>query len=366
LATRSWAANKTKTSDRDAPPRPEASSDRLRFLLLGRCAFLGTSAELQSDGPVRGSRDQSQPASGHQRETEIDILSTHGPTDGRHDSGSAPTWLVLADVGWPGLGDASTAVATVAVGSTFVRLLRELRPVLAVVWCPPAAPVEVLAAVAERRERPSLRLIFLNEPRDVAARLEALALGFDEALPASIDPVELAGRAHLLLDGARAGSGVDRQIRIADGVVLDLVGRRVQRQGRDVLLRPKEFALLAVLATHPGRVFSRDQLVDRIWGATYAGGPRTVDVHIRWLRAKIEEDPARPVHVTTVRGTGYRLDPPESRGLRIDSVNQSLTNDKGMVHPATGQFRCCLVPELRRSELPTPAGEPHRRKRRKR
>ena len=193
----------------------------------------------------------------------------------------------------------------------FVRLLRELRPVLAVVWSPPAEPIELLAAVAERRQRPALRLIFLNEPRDVAGRLEALALGFDEALPATIDPVELAGRAHLLIDGARAGSNADRKIRLANGVLLDLVGRRVRRQGKDVHLRPKEFALLAVLATHPGRVFSRSELLDRIWGSAYAGGPRTVDVHIRWLRAKIEEDPARPAHVITVRGTGYRLDPPE-------------------------------------------------------
>ena len=252
-----------------------------------------------------------QPASGHQRETEIDTLSAHAPSGGHQPPESSQTWLVLADVGQPAIGDAPTAVATVAVGSTFVRLLRELRPVLAVVWSPPAEPVEMLAAVAERRQRPALRLIFLNEPRDVAGRLEALALGFDEALPASIDPVELAGRAHLLLDGARAGSDADRAIRIADGVLLDLVGRRVRRQGKDVHLRPKEFALLAVLATHPGRVFSRSELLDRIWGATYAGGQRTVDVHIRWLRAKIEDDAARPVHVITVRGTGYRLDPPE-------------------------------------------------------
>jgi DNA-binding response OmpR family regulator len=209
------------------------------------------------------------------------------------------------------LGDASTGVASVALGSTFVRLLHELRPVLAVVWSPPAAPVELLAAVAEQRQRPALRLIFLNEPADVTGRLEALALGFDEALPASVDPVELAGRARLLLDPGQHGSDPHRQIPIADHVQLDLVGRRVRRHGAEVHLRPKEFALLALLATHPGRVFSRVELVDRIWGATYAGGSRTVDVHIRWLRAKIEEEPARPAHVITVRGTGYRLDPPE-------------------------------------------------------
>ena len=95
-------------------------------------------------------------------------------------------------------------------------------------------------------------------------------------------------------------------------MALDLVGRRVRRAGVDVHLRPKEFALLALLASDPGRAFSRSELVDRAWGSAYTGGNRTIDVHIRWLRAKIELDPARPAHVITVRGTGYRLDPFEA------------------------------------------------------
>ena len=276
----------------------------LRFLLLGRCALLWHIG--------RTSTSTTQPARGRQREIAIDTLSTPGLAGPAQRPGSPPTWLVLADTGREVLGDASTGVATVALGSTFVRLLHELRPALAVVCSPPAGPVELLAAVAERRQRPALRLIFLNEPRDVAGRLDALALGFDEALPTSVDPVELAGRAHLLIDpGRRLGSDPARHIAVATDVQLDLVGRRVRRHDVEVHLRPKEFSLLATLASDPGRVFSRDKLVARIWGPTYAGGPRTVDVHIRWLRAKIEEDPGRPVHVITVRGTGYRLDPPE-------------------------------------------------------
>ena len=239
------------------------------------------------------------------------MLSAQVPARLGPSPSTLPTWLVLADSGRPVLGDLSSGVATVALGSTFVRLLHELRPALAVVWSPPGAPVELLAAVAERRQRPALRLIYLNEPADVEGRLEALALGFDDALPASIDPVELAGRANLLLDGCRFESDAARHIPVANDVLLDLVGRRVRRHGTDVHLRPKEFALLAMLASDAGRVFSREELVERIWGPTYTGGTRTVDVHIRWLRAKIEADPARPIHVITVRGTGYRLDPPD-------------------------------------------------------
>jgi two-component system OmpR family response regulator len=221
------------------------------------------------------------------------------PSSPASEIATPATWLVLAAHGRPAVSAAGQVeVATVADGSLFVRLLRDLRPCLAIVSLPPAGSTELLAAVAERRKRPALRLILVNDPADVAGRLDALALGFDDALPATVDSVELVGRAHLLADGRRI-----------PGVVLDLVGRRVRRGGADVHLRPKEFALLALLASDPGRVFSRSELVDRAWGPAYTGGSRTIDVHVRWLRAKIERDPARPIHVITVRGTGYRLDP---------------------------------------------------------
>ena len=223
----------------------------------------------------------------------------------------AAPWLVLAMDGSPGFLAAEGAgpVTRVAVGSVFIRMLREITPRLVVMSAPPAGAAEMLAAVAERRRRPTLRLVLLNDPSDVSGRLRALALGFDEALPASVAPEELVGRAQLLLD-APSRAPATPQIAIAPGVQLDLGGRRVRRAGTEIHLRPREYALLAVLATHPGRVFTRRELVDRAWGAGYTGGPRTVDVHVRWLRAKIEQDPERPAHIVTVRGAGYRLDPP--------------------------------------------------------
>jgi DNA-binding response OmpR family regulator len=223
-------------------------------------------------------------------------------------------WLVLASASDRNvLVEVSSGhVITVAAGSEFVRLLRELAPRLVVVSSPPAGPAELLAAVAERRRRPGSRLVLLNQPSDVAGRLRALAQGFDEALPLSIDPEELTGRAlHLLLDDGRLGAFDPGPIEITPGVHLDLLGRRVRRSGVEIHLRPREYALIAHLATHPGRVFTRRELVTHAWGAGYSGGSRTVDVHVRWLRAKIERDPARPAHLVTVRGVGYRLDPPE-------------------------------------------------------
>lgn len=222
---------------------------------------------------------------------------------------SAARWLVLAEAGRSPLATDAEGGTTVSSRDEFVRLLRVLQPRLAVVSCPPASATEILAASAERHRRPALRLILLTEPGDITSRLDALALGFDDALPMSVDPRELLGRVRLLLGVRRRPTASDRNVAIAPGVVLDPVGRRVHKDGAEVHLRPKEFALLALLASDPGRVFSRSELVDRAWGPAYTGGSRTVDVHVRWLRAKIERDPARPRHVVTVRGAGYRLDP---------------------------------------------------------
>ena len=89
-------------------------------------------------------------------------------------------------------------------------------------------------------------------------------------------------------------------------VTLDLAQRRVKRAGKELALKPKEFDLLRFLARHPGHVYSREQLLDQVWGIGFVGEQRTVDVHVRWLREKIEEDPAKPRLIETVRGVGYR------------------------------------------------------------
>jgi DNA-binding response OmpR family regulator len=96
---------------------------------------------------------------------------------------------------------------------------------------------------------------------------------------------------------------------VADGYELDLVARELRHDGRLVHLRPREFDLLATLAANPGRAFTRSQLIDLAWHLDGGIGPRAVDVHVHWLRAKIEPRPAQPVHLVTVRRFGYRLDP---------------------------------------------------------
>ena len=86
---------------------------------------------------------------------------------------------------------------------------------------------------------------------------------------------------------------------------LDLASHRLTRDGRDVEMTPKEFALLAFLIRHPGQVFTRDQLLEQVWGYDYGGETRTVDVHVHWLRGLIETDSGHPAFIHTVRGVGY-------------------------------------------------------------
>ena len=92
---------------------------------------------------------------------------------------------------------------------------------------------------------------------------------------------------------------------VAGPLRIDLAGRRVNCRGQELELQPKQFDLLTYLVRNRGTVLTRDQLLHNVWGYDYAGDTRTVDVHVRWLREKLEEDPANPKLIQTVRGVGY-------------------------------------------------------------
>lgn len=104
-------------------------------------------------------------------------------------------------------------------------------------------------------------------------------------------------------------SSTDRCLPVASGFDLDMVARELRHDGRAVHLRPREFELLATFAANPGRALSREQLVELAWDGNRDVGLRAVDVHVHWLRTKIEARPGRPVHLITIRSFGYRLDP---------------------------------------------------------
>jgi DNA-binding response OmpR family regulator len=231
------------------------------------------------------------------------------PIEPAPDRTRSSAWLALA-VDGPAFSLAGYGGAVVVVGSDerFVRALNDERPRVAILSVPPAGLEALVAAAEHRRRRAGLRLVLINHPADIAGRLQALERGFDDALPNTISPEELAGRIAILVARRRQRPG--GHLSVAADTELDPVAHRIRRGGRDVHLRPKEFALLALLATHPGRVFSRRELIDRVWGTGFEGDPRTIDVHVRWIRSKIEADADHPANLVTVRGAGYRLDPP--------------------------------------------------------
>jgi DNA-binding response OmpR family regulator len=190
---------------------------------------------------------------------------------------------------------------------SFIEAARSLSRGVVVVQSPPADGTVIRAVAAARRRRSAMRALLASAPEQISERLDALADGFDDAVPSSMDALEIAGRIIVLRERCRRGARTS--IRVADGVVLDLGARVLRRDGRVVHLRPLELRLLEELARHAGRPVSRAALLRRVWGGQASSGSRTVDVHIRWLREKLEPRPEAPVHLLTVRGFGYQLEP---------------------------------------------------------
>lgn len=110
--------------------------------------------------------------------------------------------------------------------------------------------------------------------------------------------------------GDSVGGIAPRQVLVSDDLSIDLEARTVAISGHEVKMKRKEFDLLAFLASHPTRVFSREALLEAVWGYGYVGGTRTVDVHVRWLREKLEQAPAEPRFIQTVHRAGYKFGRP--------------------------------------------------------
>ena len=152
---------------------------------------------------------------------------------------------------------------------------------------------------------PILILSARGSEMDVVVGLE---VGADDYLIKPFGLRELIARCRVLLRRSRfSAQTLDQPVLEFDDVVLYLQEYRVTVRGEAVSLSPKEFMLLELFMSHPRRVFSRDQLLERIWGIESMSDPKTVDVHIRWLREKLEIDPSAPQYIITIRGFGYRF-----------------------------------------------------------
>ena len=162
---------------------------------------------------------------------------------------------------------------------------------------------ELCRSIRRTSDVPILMVTARADTHDVVAGLEA---GADDYVTKPFQPKELSARIRALLRRARSTEPMRTRLRFGDLEIIPDDGV-VRRGTEEIHLTKTEFRLLCELAASSGRVFSREQLLDRIWGYDYFGDGRLVDVHIRRLRTKVELDPAHPQHVVTVRGLGYKL-----------------------------------------------------------
>ena len=199
------------------------------------------------------------------------------------------------------------ATLEAADGNRARELLEAERPDLVVldVMLPGVDGLELCHWIRTRSQLPVIMLTARGEESD---RIVGLELGADDYVTKPFSPRELAARVRTVLRRAELDVVTDKQLRF-DGLVIDSSSRDVSRNDAPLRLTAREFDLLWFLARHPRRVFSREQLMRRVWGYTSAVDTGTVTVHMRRLREKIEEDPSRPRHLETVWGVGYRFSP---------------------------------------------------------
>jgi DNA-binding response OmpR family regulator len=205
-------------------------------------------------------------------------------------------------------------VITAADGAEALDRFREASPdlVLLDLMLPRISGIEVCRIL--RRES-SVPIVMLTARDSEIDKVVGLEIGADDYVtkPFSLRELMARIRAQLRrLDAVEAtGPASDRVPRARPvelgRVSIDLAGHRILRDGTEFAVKPQAFELLAFLVRNPDQVFSRDQLLERVWGYDYAGETRTVDVHVHWLRAAIEDDSATPHYLQTVRGVGYVL-----------------------------------------------------------
>jgi DNA-binding response OmpR family regulator len=196
-------------------------------------------------------------------------------------------------------------VITAADGQEALFAARREKPDLIILdlMMPNMGGYEFMRAYNREADTPIIILTARIEENDKVLGLE---LGADDYMTKPFSPRELAARVRAVLRRLEKQAGNQEILRGGD-IYLDRTGRIITLEGKPVDLTPSEFDLLATLMAAPGRVFSRLELLDRLQGTAYEGYERTIDVHVRNLRTKIEPDPANPRYIETVYGAGYRF-----------------------------------------------------------
>ena len=194
-------------------------------------------------------------------------------------------------------------------GAQALELVANRRPDLVVLdlMLPGIDGLEVMRRLREQ-DRERIALILLTAKGEESDRVIGLRLGADDYVVKPFSPAELVARVDAVLRRVDTAPGLQEPLELSD-MTIDPASRRAFVRGEEVQLTQREFDVLLFLARHPGQVFSRNQLMDAIWQYSFYTDTSTVTVHIRRLRSKIEADPARPRHIETVWGVGYRFAP---------------------------------------------------------
>ena len=206
------------------------------------------------------------------------------------------------------------SVHTAEDGVEGLRLAREEPTDLIVLdlMLPRMSGADVCRIVRAEMPVPILMLTARDAEGDKVAGLQA---GADDYVTKPFSMRELMARVQALLRRDRLSrEAAEPDVAHAPllesgGIVLDSTGHEVRLDGKGIPVRPKEYDLLEYFMRHPGQALSREQMLEAVWGYSYGGGTRTVDVHVRWLREKVEHDPAEPEHILTVRSVGYKFVP---------------------------------------------------------
>jgi two-component system alkaline phosphatase synthesis response regulator PhoP len=200
------------------------------------------------------------------------------------------------------------AIRTALDGPTALEIARTFQPDLIVldIMLPGMDGLELLNRL--RRES-DVYVLLLTAKTEETDKIVGLTMGADDYMTKPFSPRELVARVKAILRRERSALTPQQESSLDFGRLrIDVDGRRVWKDDQEIEFTPIEFDLLHVLARHPGLVLSREQLIEQVWNYDYYGDERVVDAHIGRLRKKIEDDPAHPTLIVTVRGAGYRFE----------------------------------------------------------
>ena len=209
-------------------------------------------------------------------------------------------------------------VETIGDGAEALEMARKIKPDLIIldIMLPGLDGFEICRILRKEMSTPVLMLTARDDEID---RVVGLEVGADDYLAKPFSMRELMARVKALLRRVRlirdeinqdadADQKLKHEILNFDNLIIDMSRREIKVDDEVVPFKPKEYNLLTFFAQHQGQVLSRELILERVWGWDFIGDSRTVDVHVRWLREKIEQDPANPCRIITVRGAGYRFE----------------------------------------------------------